>query len=328
MKKPYLQLTLKEREKILKLLFLKKGIGEIARLLDRAPSTISRELKSNQTKERKHYLPHLAHKRTLEKRKKRGIRGRLKSSFVRNYVKKKLKKGWSPEQISGRLFKRKRISISHEAIYQYVYARCFRDGYGRPILEDLRGCLRRKHKVRMRKNPLFRRLEQGIIKDRVGIDKRPKYIEKRRQLGHFEGDSLESSKSKVKLNTLVERVSGKVKIQKILNGTAKETARATIGYFRLLPKQKRRTLTLDNGKENALHKEITEKTKVRCFFARPYHSWERGTNENTNGLIRCYLPKGTDFAKVGLKEIKKIEYLLNRRPRKRLNYQTPEEIFK
>jgi transposase, IS30 family len=323
------QLNLKEREVIRNMLREKKSLREIARALGRNVSTISRELKNHRKGKNKIYLPELIQKRVTSIRQVRGSRPRLKNAIIRNYVEEKLKLGWSPEQISGRLPQdNPGLTISYEAIYQYIYARCQREGWGPKCLgEDLRVYLRRKRKRRKRKYTPHKAPKQGVIHNRVGIESRPKYIEKRKQVGHWEGDSIESRESREKLNSLVERVSGLVFISKLKDGTSLETTKAVLARFSELPKQLRRSLTLDNGKENAKHETITSKSGTKVYFCNPYSSWERGSNENTNGLIRGYLPKKTDFAKVSEKRIQEIEHLLNSRPRKRLNYLTPLEVF-
>jgi IS30 family transposase len=136
-----------------------------------------------------------------------------------------------------------------------------------------------------------------------------------------------SRKSLVGLNTLVERVSGLVKISRINNGTGVETTKAVTNRLASIPALMRKSLTVDNGGENAGHQEITKCLGIAVYFAHPYHSWERGTNENTNGLIRHYFPKGTDFATIPDERIKAVEEKLNTRPRKRLGYKTPQEVF-
>jgi len=161
----------------------------------------------------------------------------------------------------------------------------------------------------------------------VSIDERPRSIELRKIIGHWEGDSVVSRQSKFGLNTLVERKSDLVFISKIENGTGKVTAETVINRLKILPSSKCRTLTLDNGSENAGHKIITKELNTKCYFAHPYCSCERATNENTNGLIRYYLPKKTDFKFVTNNQIQRIENILNNRPRKRLNWLTPSEVF-
>lgn len=177
----YQQLSIEEREKIHIRLWQNKSLRQIAYELNRSPSTISRELKRNYPQERKVYTPRLAHQRSRETIRLQGERPRLKNQYIRKYVKDKLEKdNWSPEQIAGTL--PKEHSISHEAIYQYIYAQYTRGGYGHCIGEDLRIYLKRKHKARQRKKIPFK-VEKGI-KDRVSIDERPKEVENRIILGH------------------------------------------------------------------------------------------------------------------------------------------------
>lgn len=327
MDKQYQQLTIEEREKIQDGVWDKKSVREIAFSVNRSPSTISRELKRNVFGLYGKYIPRLAQERAKLKIQLRGQRPRLKDKFIRKYVVAKLKADYSPEQIVGRLkIEYPEYQISHEAVYQYIYAQYHRRGYGRCIGQDLRIYLKRHHKARRPKHISFKP-EKGSISNRIPIDDRPETVNQRIEYGHWEGDSMVSRKSSVGLNTIVERKSGFVLITKIKNSTKNETTSAIIERMKNIPANLRKTLTLDNGHENAGHQEITKLLDIACFFAHPYHSWERGTNENTNGLIRHYLPKGTDFDKVKNAEIKRIEKKLNTRPRKRLNYLTPEEIF-
>lgn len=324
----YHQLTIEEREKIQSGLWERKSLRDIAFDLGRNPSTISRELQRNIRGEKKRYIPRLANERAGERIRERGKRERLKHPFIRNYALAKLREGYSPEQIAGRLqIERLDCRISHEAIYQYIYAQYHRGGYGVCTGTDLRRFLRRRHKVRHPKRILYA-VEKGALRNRISIDKRPPEVNGRKAAGHWEGDSLVSRKSLAGLNTLVERISGLVFISKLSRSTdAAETAQVVIRRLQRIPRNLRRTLTLDNGFENARHEEITYSTGTCIYFAHPYHSWERGTNENTNGLIRWYLPKGTDFATVSNERIRDIEYRLNTRPRKRLGWRTPLEVF-
>jgi len=326
--KKYLQLSIKEREAIQLGLWGKKSIRLIATELDRAPSSISRELKRNYPKQYERYAPRLAHERAQTTIRRRGQRPRLKNQIIRDYTINKLKEeDYSPEQIAGTLpIEHPGYSISPEAIYEFIYAQYQRGGWGRCVGEDLRIYLKRRHKVRKVKFVPFKE-EKGPIKNRVFIDKRPLEVNLRSAPGHWEGDSMVSRKSLTGLNTLVERVTGFVCISKIQNTTAEETTLTVIRRLKCLPNELRKTITVDNGHENAGHQDITKKIKTKVFFAHPYHSWERGTNENTNGLIRWYLPKGTDFAIVDEERIKDIENRLNNRPRKRLGWRTPQQVF-
>jgi IS30 family transposase len=320
-------LSIEEREKIQEMLWQKASVRAIAAELGRSPSSISREISRNIPLKRI-YRPRLAHSHALEKRKSRGRKLRLKSLFIRRYVAEKLKKGYSPEQISGRIhMEHPEESISHEAIYQYIYSQVYRSGWGelKPHYHDLRLYLKRRHKRRQKKGM---RKSQRIWRPKgSSIEERPKEVEERKTLGHWEGDSVVSGKSTAGLNTLVERKTGLVFITKIRNGTTKETEKAVVGRFSSLSPAYRRTLTLDNGSENSCHAELEEALDINCYKTHPYASWERGTNENTNGLIRWYFPKGTDFATISEGSVRIVEEALNNRPRKRLGWKTPLEAF-
>ncbi len=326
--KQYQQLSIEEREKIQSGLWEGKPLRDIARSLDRSPSTISRELRRNIVGERRRYVPRLAEERAQKRIQERGRRERLKDQVIREYVIQKLREeDYSPEQIAGTLStEHGGRTISPEAIYQFIYAQYERDGYGRCVGEDLRMYLKRRHKVRKPKFLPFKE-EKGPVKNRVFIDVRPKEADERVILGHWEGDSMVSRQSLAGLNTLVERVSGFLFITKIKDTTAEETTKTVIKRFKSIPKDLRKTMTVDNGHENAGHERVEREIGTKIYFAHPYHSWERGTNENTNGLIRWYLPKRTDFATVSEERIQEIEYRLNTRPRKRLGWKTPLEIF-
>jgi transposase, IS30 family len=320
----YKHLSIWEREKIQELLWQKKSIRFIADVLQRSSSSISREINRNRPLQYK-YTPRVANERAIKKRKSRGRKLRLKSLFIRRYVVEHLKFGYSPEQIAGRLsLKYPKEKISHEAIYQYIYNQAYRDGWSgmRSGYHDLRIYLKRRHKRREKKGM---RKGQRIFKHKgLSIELRPKEVKKRKVLGHWEGDSVVSRKSKVGLNTIVERKTGLVLISKIQNGTANETANTVVKRLQNFPCK---TLTTDNGTENFAYEKIQDELKISCYFAHPYCSGERGTNENTNGLIRWYLPKGTDFATISNETIKAIENTLNNRPRKRLGWKTPLEAF-
>jgi IS30 family transposase len=322
MKKQYIQLTLKEREMLHIMIWDKLSIREMARRLGRSPSTISREIERNTPEQRRVYMAHLAQGRYETRKKVARIRPRLKDQAIVDFVEEQLKEDWSPEQIAGRWNKlHKKLTISHEAIYQYIYLKTKPGAEG-----DLRVYLKRKHKNRNRKTALFP-TAKTIIKNRVSIDLRPAVVEHRKEIGHWEGDSIVSSKSPAGLNTLAERKSRLVRISKLQRKTAAETSKAVVSALGRYPEKIRQTLTMDNGTENAGHQTMTEQIGIACYFAHPYHSWERGTNENTNGLIRYYFPKGTDFTKITDEEIKRVEDKLNNRPRKCLKYLTPNEVF-
>jgi len=313
-------LTQSEREYIANLLSEGFSLGDIAKALDRNKSTISRELARNSAPERQRYTPCRAHARACERKSSANTHERLKNDFIRQYVKDGLEKGWSPEQISGRVqIDHPGNFINHEAIYQYIYHP------QNPQRLEMINLLRRAHKKRRNKG-IGRKVRKTKIPNRISIDARPKSIENRNRYGHWEGDSMVSRKSKAALNTLTERKSRLVLISKLPRKGAAETNKAIINQLKKLPARGRQTLTLDNGTENAKHEQLSARLGIKCFFAHPYSSWERGTNENINGLIRWYLPKGTDFSKIAPEQIARIEYLLNSRPRKCLGYKTPLEV--
>lgn len=323
----YKHLTVEEREIIQLMLWQKSSIRSIAKTLGRSPSSISREIEKNFVPHGKRYLPRTAHKRALKQRKSRGRTERLKNQKVRDYVIKHLKKRWSPEQISGRIKQDIVESISHEAIYQYIYSQIYRDGYGflKPRCEDLRYCLRRRRKRRAPKGA--RRCQRVLKPNGLSIDQRPKIVELRKRIGDWEGDSVESIDHKPGINTLVDRKSGLALITKLRAKTAEATTQVMQERFKYIPKEFKLTVTLDNGSENSDWEAIEKLTGLRCFYAHVYRSSERGTNENTNGLIRDYFPKKTDFDMITNKEIRFVEHALNNRPRKRLGFKTPLEVF-
>lgn len=322
----YTHLTIEEREKIQLMWWERKSVRAMARALNRSPSSMSRELKRNFPPEHKVYAPRLAHERALRKRKNRGREDRLKNGIIRKYVIKHLKKRWSPEQIAGRMKIDIGEHISHEAIYQYIYAQIHRDGWGylRSGHEDLRLCLRRRRKRRLKKGA--RRCQRVFKPKGASIDERPTVVAQRTRIGDWEGDTVESRDHKPGINTLVERATGLVFITKLSSRKSAATTKAVTARLNTLPKIMKQTLTLDNGPENQDWQTPEVQAGLRCYFAHPYRSSERGTNENTNGLIRDYFPKKTDFTTIPDEAISFVEKELNTRPRKRLGYLTPLEV--
>jgi len=282
MEKRYKQLKLEDRDRITEMMAEGRNITEIAEALGRHKSTISREVRRNSSPAYRLYLSHRAHDRAVKRKQEANRHPRLKTEGIVCYVLSKLKMGWSPEQISGRIgMDGAGLSISHEAIYQYIYDRETEDR------EELIKLLRRGHRKRKTRE-VNRKDKRTKIPNRVSIQERPVSVEMRDRFGHWEGDSLVSRKSAEALNTLVERKSRLVFITRLDRKTAEETNTAVIERLRRLPEKARQTLTLDNGTENAGHEKITETIGTKCYFARPYASWQRGTNENANGLIRWY----------------------------------------
>lgn len=324
----YQHFSIGEREKLQNGLWAKRSIRSIAKELGRSPSSVSREVRKNKPLHVERYTPRLAHERAMEHRGHRGRTERLKNSFIRSYVHQQLKEGSSPEQIAGRLsIDHPKERISHEAIYQYIYAQVRRGGRGdiQPGKTDLRPWLKRRHKVRARQG--FRKGARVLRPSGPSIDVRPLVVSRRTRLGDWESDTVESCLHLPGINTLVERKSGLLYITKLVSKDAQETRKAVRSRLAHLPKPLRRTVTFDNGPENRQWIEMEREVGIRAYFAHPYHSWERGTNENTNGLIRWYFPKGTDFGTISHEELARVELAINTRPRKRLGWRTPLEVW-
>lgn len=323
----YQHLSVEEREEIQRGLWQKESLRSIAQRLGRSHTSIAREIRRNNPCMPKRYTPRTADARAHEKRKSRGRVDRLKNETIRQYVIDHLKRRWSPEQIAGRMRADGIGRISHEAIYQFVYAQIHRGGHGwvKPGKEDLRPYLRRKQKRRQRQGS---RKGQRIFKPYGhSIDERPAVVDLRSRLGDWEGDSVESCDHAPGVNTLLERRSGVYLVTKVRNKTAQATVAAVAGRMASLPEAVKKTLTIDNGPENRDWSALEAATGLSCFFAHPYRSCERGANENANGLLREYFPKGTDFREISDGEIAQVEYALNSRPRKRLGFRTPLEIW-
>ena len=324
----YQHLSIEDREKLQLMLWQKQSVRAMAKELNRSPSSISREINKNRRSDGKRlYIPRAAHERAVVNRSIRGERKMVRNIHLRDYVIKHLKLGWSPEQIAAKAEEVIGTEISHEAIYQYIYAQIHRNGYGllRPGCEDLRPYLARRKKRRVKKGLRSSyRIEKGPL---PSIDNRPKEVERRKKAGHWEDDLIVSQVSKLALKTINERTSGLLFIEKVKDKTISESNRSVIKCLEIIPPEYRKTLTKDRGSENLGHIKIQKELGIQCYFAHAYHSWERGSNENLNGLIRRYLPKGTDFKTVSNQQIKYIEYLINSRPRKRLSWKTPYEVF-
>ena len=311
MSKIYFHLTEPERELIASMHWEGKGPSEIARVLDRDKGTISRELSRNASSEYRCYTPCRAQRRSDQRKlTARHRRPLLKSKEIQQYVRRKLKINWSPEIIAGRLKKEMPSqSISPEAIYQFIYHQ------NTPDRENLISQLCRAHRKRRIKGK-GRKVRKTKIPNRISIDARPKSVDQRKQFGHWEGDTLISRKSKSALHSIVERMTRILRLTKLERKTAVETNKAISRALKKLPAKAKRTLTMDNGTENARHEELTATLGIKCYFAHPYAAWQRGSNEQINGLIRRYLPKGTDFSKIDKDQIKKIEKL-NKLPRRK-----------
>jgi IS30 family transposase len=314
----YKHLNIDEREVILKMRAEKTTMQQIGENLGRSAGTISRELSRN-TCSTSDYKPHLAQRYYHKRRTESKSPYRLEEDvFLRKYVKKKLQEYWSPEQISDGLRTGRRVDISPLTIYSWVYRNRAEGGAFYLYLRQSH-CRRRK-----RRSGDDRR---GQIPDRRMIDLRPKVANERRRLGDWESDTVEGSKGSGFIATHVDRKSRYTVAVKVADKSAETVTRATLAAMRKLPPEKVKTMTFDNGKEFAGFKELERGLGMRSYFARPYHSWERGTNENTNGLLRQFFPKGMDFGTIIQSDVDRALELLNNRPRKCLNYRTPTEVF-
>jgi IS30 family transposase len=315
--KNHTKLTAPERDYIAIWYFQGVSIRDIAIRLARSPSTISRELDRNRWGS--NYVA--IHAQAVARRRSQLARKRypLKNTSVYRYTLKKLRDSWSPEQISGRLKLKNPGNpywhICHETIYQFIY---HPDNKAKRLWEYL------PRKQNKRKKQTGRSVHKSRIPDRVGIHHRPKEVETRQVFGHWEGDSVEGKAHRSGIHTEVERKTRYYQAQLIPNLTAKETVAAQSNMFRGLPQKAKRSTTVDNGKEFTHHKDFC----LPVFFADPYSSWQRGSNEYHNGLLRRYLPKGTDFSTITPTELNDIIREINDRPRKCLGFRTPREAFR
>jgi len=314
----YNHLSLAEREEISVLKAQGKSLREIARIIDRNPSTISRELKTNVPPVHTgYYRGHKAHHRATIRNQQSHKRQRLKHDVISSYVTEKLRLGWSPEQIAGTLsYELPGHCISHEAIYQYIYTQ----------QRELIAYLPRSHKKRWKRRH-SRKHRTTHIPNRVSIQQRPCAIENRSQSGHWESDTVVSRQGIAALLVLVERKSRFTVIERLPRKTAHETKATIVHSLQVFPPQLRRTITYDNGSENTEHEAVNQVLGTKSYFCNPYHSWEKATVEHTIGLIRRFFPKKTNFDQLTDIDIRCVEILLNKRPRKCLNYQTPLEVF-
>lgn len=311
--KHYRHLTEVERYQIEAHLRAGINVAGIAMHMDRPRSCISREVDRNGG--RAHYRAQHAQARYREHLRSKGkLRQRWHAAFHEVAV-PLLREGWSPEQISG-VFRGSECAVSHEWLYQR-------------ILQDKQsgGLVYRHLRCQKQRKKRYGSPERrGQIINRRGISERPAEVESRQQLGHWEGDTMIGAGHRGALVTLVERTSGLVKIQRVTNKEAKGVTRAI--HRMLRPhRSKVHSITFDNGKEFAGHETIARLLKADCYFADPYSSWQRGSNENTNGLIRQYFPKKTDFTTLSDTEIAEVERKLNNRPRKRLGFRSPNQVF-
>lgn len=349
-----------EPERVLLAKWKNLGLSNIecGKRLGRHKSTIGQELKRNRTKvwigksDEYIYEPIHAQFAAMERRQKAfNAKQPLKNSDIYGYVLGHLRQGWSPEQIAGRLkFVEHpgdpRWRICHETIYAFIYkektdlskpgliSRSILDkrlsshnravtvtDFDRPLYEFLRRkqCKRRKKQGR--------KVHRSRIPDRISIHERSRLIDQRTEFGHWEGDTVEGRGHKDGIHTEVERVSRLIGGKYVKAIDSRSALDAQLQIFMPLPKKGRRSTTLDNGRETHLHFKLRDDLNMETFHADPYSSFQRGTNENANGLLRCYFPKGTDFSKVTEEDLEDVVWELNNRPRKILQYKTAQEVF-
>ena len=313
---PYIHLTQEDRVVLGALLRAGHTQAEIARQLNKHRSTIGRELTRNRSPNKSGYHAAQARLLTTERRRVANQRCRKLSSNkqLQQAIERKLtKRHWSPEEFAGRVG-----GVSHPTIYRWIYEE-------RPDLKKhLRHCgskWRRKHGTK-------ERAKQREEAKKRRIDERPVIVTQGKRFGDWEGDTVIGTDRKSAVLTHVERKSGYVFLDKLERALAQTIREKTRVRFTRLPRKHRRTITYDNGSEFAAYEFIERETKAKVYFAHPYSSWERGCNVNLNGLLRQYLPKKTSLKDVTQKQLDRIAWLLNTRPRKRLNWRTPVEVLK
>jgi len=325
----YSRLSFAERKLIEKLLGQNRSFTEIAELLNRATSTISNEIKGGGGNRYVYQAERAERRAQRNSRKRRRCKSKInKCGWLRRYVFSKIKKQWSPVQIAESLKKvypdDTAMHISPESIYTYIYV--LPKG---SLKKELLKCLRHPRKRRHYRRDTAEKPEiERKIADMISIEERPKEVEDRTVPGHWEGDLIIGKNRQSAMGTLVERTTRTVLLVPLKDRKALTVADAFAKIVKRLPKEMKLSLTYDQGREMAEHKLFTDVSGIKVYFAHPRSPWERGTNENTNGLIRQYFPKGTDFNQVTVKEIKFVQNRLNGRPRKALGFNTPYEVFK
>lgn len=328
MKQPvtYSRLSSSEREEISRGLAVGHTLGQIAEALNRSVSTVSRELSRLRYNPRSYRATFAGEIAARKKNHRVKIPPRLvRNKRLRTYVVKHLKLFWSPEQIAARLKieypNNMDMRVSHETIYTYVY--CLARG---ELKKELIATLKQQRTSRERPRGKNGRAKHSPIPDLVSIEERPKEVEERIIPGHWEGDLIIGKGGHSAIGTLVERTTRALILVPLKSKEANHVATAFARELRYLPQQFKLTLTYDRGSEMARHRLFSREAKMRVYFADPHSPWQRGTNENTNGLIRRYFPKGTEL-NVPRKDIKHVQDMLNGRPRKTLDYRTPYEAF-
>jgi len=312
-------LTFYDRQMLEYWLRTKQSMRAVARLLGRDHTVLVRELKRNGCGDRKKYRADTA-QRMFEKRVFKQHKGKLdKHPELKEFVIEGLKNEWSPDVIAGKLKTvGAKLSVSHESIYHYIYNK---DGRYEGLYKYLRQGQSKRHKRHTRKSPKL------PIIERISIHERPEVVRERTRFGDWESDSVIFSKQKTALSVQSERKSKLIRMHKVTNKTAEETKHALIKTIESLPSEMFKTMTFDNGGEGAKHTEIRNEYGIKTYFCDPFASWQKGGVENANKLIRQYLPRSTDLSKLTDRDIYEIQEKLNNRPRKCLNYKSPNEVI-
>jgi len=314
--KKHIKLTPSERDEIAIWLAEKLSVREISRRLCRSVSTISDEVKRNS---RNGVYSSISAQFISEKRNKNSRKfNARKDKWIFDYTEDKLKQGWSPEQISGRLNKDQgKHIVCHETIYRYIYSPESKH-------KNLTEYLVRNHKNRSRKK--YNWLPRRGIQGKVSIHDRPEYINNKQQFGHWETDAVEGKNHNMGIQTMLERKTRFYDAHLMDNIDSVNGFKAQKLLLNKHPKQATLSVTLDNGKENYDHRKLND-VGVDTYFCDPYSSWQKGSNENHNGILRRYIPKGSDLSNLSQFELDSIIKEINNRPRKCLNYEKPKEAF-
>lgn len=315
-KSRYTHLSADERDRLAVLRAEGLSLRQISRLLRRSPSSLSRELRRNCVTVR--YFARVANLRSQSRRSSASRRPRLNSRVLRRYVAAKLRLRWSPELIAGRIrLDLPGLSVSHEAIYQWVYADA----------RQFIPFLPKSHRKRMRRGYVKGKHSKLHIPQRVPIAQRPASVALRRSVGHWEVDTVGNHKTHRVLLVIHERKTRLTKLRILARRGAVDLRRSLVKALRPLPPQLRRSLTYDNGSENSEHLLINKSLGTRSYFCAPFHSWEKGSIENAIGILRRVLPKSFNLRTLSRRRLQKIERWINSRPKKCLTFRTPAEVF-
>ncbi len=320
----YHQITYEERRRIAKTLEAEPGIArsEIARRLNRSKSAICEEIRRNRRPDGSYLAGEAEEKALVRKCRSRGAY-KKDNPYALEAIKDGLEKKWSPRIIAARLKQKypedRHRQLSHQSIYEIIW-------------EDKAGggewCKGLPHGRRKRRKRYGKPEQRGQIRNRVSIEDRPAIVARKERVGDWEGDSIAGCKGGGGLVSMTERRTQYVVLQRLRDGTAATLNRAAVRGFRRHDELPHETLTVDNGQEFSGHESLSSQLRLDVYFAHPYHAWERGLNEQINGMVRWWFPKGTDFSKVSDHEVRKVERLLNQRPREKLGYRTPAEAMR